>query len=135
MKYLLFTIVFCLSVYSPINAQRLEDTKESKEHAVEYGAVSIGTTIVKKEKLGLVQERITYVKNKYAEQKIALKMAIKEGEETVLKAKGKIALAKASLEADKQKNRISESVYIARKERLEMIEQKTKALEGTLMKN
>ena len=135
MKYLLFTIVFYVALISSAKAQTPGDGKELKEKTVQYGAVGIGTTIVEKAKIGLGQERIAHIKAKYATEKAALKIAIKEGKTTVIKAKEKITLAKESLERDKKQNKVSERVYLARKERLEMIEQKTKALEEILIKN
>lgn len=131
MKYPLFIIVFYATLNSSITAQSLANPEEDIQH----GAVGIGTTIVQKTSVGLGQERIAYIKAKYIEQQSALKTAIKEGETTVLKAKEKINLAKERLEREWKENKISERVYIARKERLEMIEQKTKDLENTLLKN
>lgn len=135
MKYLLLTIVFYFTLNTSIKAQDSDHKKELKEETVQHGAVGIGTTIVKRAKIGLGQERIAYIRAKYKEQKIAVKAAIKEGEATVVKAKEKLVVAKGRLEKDKVENRISERVYLARKERLELIEQKTKNLENTLNKN
>ena len=110
-------------------------SKWLKKQVVLQGGVSIGTTVVEKAKIGLGQERIIYAKNKYSEERTALITAIEEGEKVVIKARGKIALAKAVLEEEKRTNKISERVYNARKKRLEMIEEKAKVLEYNISKN
>jgi|VirMetMinimDraft_7_1064189.scaffolds.fasta_scaffold124268_2 hypothetical protein len=135
MKYLLFTIVCYVALNTPTKAQDSGDKEDLEKQTILHGGVSIGTTVVKKEKVGLGQERILYAQTKYAEKQVALEIAIKEGAAVVVKAKEKISLAKASLEEEKRTNKISERVYIARKERLEMIEQKTKVLEGNINEN
>lgn len=134
MKCLLIIIAFYVTLNSPIKAQDMGNADKLEEEIVQHGSVGIGTTIVQKKTVGYGEERIAYVKAKYTEQKAALENAIEEGEAIVIKAKEKIILAKERLEADKKKNRVSERVYIARKERLEMIAQKIKALEDNLMK-
>jgi len=84
---------------------------------------------------GFNKERVEVARAKNKEKKAAVKTSIKKGEATVTKAKDKIALAKEALEKDKTENTITEEEYNMKKARIEMIEQKTKALENKLIES
>lgn len=139
MKCLLVVIAYCLILTAPVKAQELAGKMEQR---VQVGALN-GSEMMGggQAKLGhhketsAGQQRIAYIKNKYEERKVTLQNSIQKGEVMVIKAKDRIALAKDYLAKDKQEHRVSEEVYAARKERLEMIEQKARDLERKLLKN
>ena len=93
MKYLLIITLFYVTLNNPAKAQKAGSTEDLKEQVILQGGVSIGTTVVKKEKIDLGQERILYAKAKYTEERDALILAIHEGELIVIRAREKISLA------------------------------------------